>query len=422
MKKAPIGKNEVTRLRELESYEILDTSPELSFDDITALAAEICKTPIALVSIVDSDRQWFKSRYGLDATETPRDVSFCGHAIHTEDIFEITNATKDERFSDNPLVTGGPNVVFYAGYRLRTKGGQNLGTLCVIDHESRELTDTQREALKILARQVMDQLELRRTNISLRRAIEQIDEQNDALETQRMQAFENARLASLGIMAGGIAHEINNPLSIISLASADLKGKLRKEKLDNESVRLACERIDLTVTRINKIIKGLLSVARDSKIDESATVTVAKVIEDAFNVCGEKFAKSGVKASVEGDIQAIVDRRGGQIAQTLINLLSNAYDATLGVETRTIRVVVQDQLDQIVLSVIDSGPGVPRENCKKIMDPFFTTKPVGKGTGLGLSVSKSIIEQHGGDLLLDRSSKETKFDILLPKNCEKEAA
>ncbi len=155
--------NERERLAALERYQVLDTPAEAEFDDLTSLAAHICGTPIALISLVDAHRQWFKSKVGLDATETPRDVSFCGHCIQLPHLMEVPNAREDFLFHDNPLVTGEPEICFYAGMPLATSDGQNLGTLCVMDRVPRQLTAAQREALGRLGRQVMNQLELRLT-------------------------------------------------------------------------------------------------------------------------------------------------------------------------------------------------------------------------------------------------------------------
>jgi len=157
--KPEILKNESARLSALARYEVLDTVCEQEFDDITLLASQICEVPIALISLIDEHRQWFKSRVGLDATETPRDISFCGHAIHQNVLFEVTNALNDSRFADNPLVTGAPNIRFYAGMPIITGDGLALGTLCVIDRKPHELTLRQRDMLVVLARQVMRLLE-----------------------------------------------------------------------------------------------------------------------------------------------------------------------------------------------------------------------------------------------------------------------
>jgi GAF domain-containing protein len=151
---------EVKRLAALSSYNIMDTLPERSFDDITRLAAFICGTKISLVSLVDRKRQWFKSNFGLDAKETPREWAFCSHAINEPDeVLEVGDSRKDDRFKDNPLVVGEPHVIFYAGAPLITTNGYALGTLCVIDDQPNRLSEEQRVMLQSLSRLVVDQLE-----------------------------------------------------------------------------------------------------------------------------------------------------------------------------------------------------------------------------------------------------------------------
>ncbi|MDY0907499.1 ATP-binding protein [Pedobacter sp. CFBP9032] len=168
MSSIPQLPDEIARLKALESYNILDTLSEREFDDLTELSSVICGTPIALVSLVDRNRQWFKSKKGLDVSETHRDHSFCAHAIENpSEIMEIEDAKKDVRFMNNPLVTGQPNIAFYAGVPLVNEDGFAIGSLCVIDSVTRKLTETQRSALKILAKQVMDKMELRRKISSL---------------------------------------------------------------------------------------------------------------------------------------------------------------------------------------------------------------------------------------------------------------
>lgn len=159
---AQLTSDEARRIETLHRYAILDTVPEQALDDLAALAAQICGTPIALISLVDKHRQWFKARVGLKMTETPREVSFCGHAIHQRDLFIVRDATQDERFAESPLVTSEPRIRFYAGAPLVSPEDAALGTLCVIDHVARTLTREQEQALRVLARQVMTHLELRR--------------------------------------------------------------------------------------------------------------------------------------------------------------------------------------------------------------------------------------------------------------------
>jgi adenylate cyclase len=168
MIKPQIPFNETDRINALNSYLVLDTLPEKDYDEITKIAAEICQTPISLVSLIDQSRQWFKSHHGLNATETSRDIAFCAHAINQPgELMIIPDSTKDERFLDNPLVTADPNVIFYAGIPLKNPQGYALGTLCVIDHKPRELSERQQESLKALGNQVVNLLELRKANYDL---------------------------------------------------------------------------------------------------------------------------------------------------------------------------------------------------------------------------------------------------------------
>lgn len=195
--KATLPENERARRAALVEYDILDTLPEAAYDDITHLASELCDAPIAAVSLVDDDRQWFKSSVGLELTETPRDVAFCAHAILDTKMLVVPDAQDDERFAGNPLVTAHPKIRFYAGAPLVTPGGEVLGTLCVIDHVQRHLSDQQTRSLRALARQVMAQLELRRLIVSQRRHRRQLEKANSRLKaaslTDDVSGFHNTR-------------------------------------------------------------------------------------------------------------------------------------------------------------------------------------------------------------------------------------
>lgn len=228
--------NEAERIQKLLDYRVLDTSPETAYDDITRLAAYICGTPTSLVSLVDISRQWFKSSVGLDAVETPRDLAFCAHAILRPEALVIPDAQADERFANNPLVTGAPYIRFYAGAPLITSEGYGMGTLCVIDYVSKQLTVEQIQSLEALARQVVSQLEMRlsvqrieaemvkkeeaqaalqQINLSLKERTETVCQRNQQLEQAlqqlrlaQSQLVQNEKTASLGQMVAGIAHEI----------------------------------------------------------------------------------------------------------------------------------------------------------------------------------------------------------------------
>src|SRR5512138_2320417 len=197
---APLPDNETDRLAALYALDILDSAPEQDFDDIAALASNVCGTPMALVTLVDTDRQWFKARIGTDLTETPRDLSFSAHAILGRDLLVVPDATKDARFADNPSVDMDGGIRFYAGAPLITTDGYALGTLCVIDNIPRTLDVEQQQALRALARQVTSQIELRRHAIAL------------ANTTARLQELERHKDDLAGLLGG----ELRAPLRLIS--------------------------------------------------------------------------------------------------------------------------------------------------------------------------------------------------------------
>jgi PAS domain S-box-containing protein len=198
MKSAPVPANEAARLAELRGYELLDTLPELSFDELTLLASQICGVSVSVLALVDENRQWFKSKVGVDVEETPRDVSFCAHALDQgKTLLEVEDARKDERFALNPLVTGDFGLRYYCGAPLVTSQGVTLGTLCVIDQESRKLTDDQKLALRLLADQAMLQIELRQR---IRQHIER--------EMELHQAQMKLNLALVGAQMGNFEWDV----------------------------------------------------------------------------------------------------------------------------------------------------------------------------------------------------------------------
>lgn len=183
MERARNPENEADRLRALSEYKILGTKPEESYDDITTIASQTCNTPIALLSLVDTDRQWFKSRVGINAEETPRDWSFCAHAIHSSEPLVVTDALNDKRFADNPLVRDDPKIRFYAGFPLQTDADHRIGTLCVIDRQPRPLSEQQMIVMKALARQAVAFLELRKRSIRLIEAFCSLDKAGGLIST-----------------------------------------------------------------------------------------------------------------------------------------------------------------------------------------------------------------------------------------------
>jgi GAF domain-containing protein len=197
--KPKIPSNEPERLQALRRYEILDTEAEKEFDDLCQLASQICNTPIAMISLIDENRQWFKARKGVDATETPRDMAFCAHAILETDVMVVEDASKDGRFSENPLVKSEPKIRFYAGAPLRTPDGFQIGTICVVDRQPGHLSSQQVESLRALSRSVVTQLELRRSFLELHRSSQVRDRLERNVRESERQLFRFLEAVPVGV-------------------------------------------------------------------------------------------------------------------------------------------------------------------------------------------------------------------------------
>lgn len=200
----PTPANEAARLARLRSYDVLDTLPEADFDDFTALASRLLQVPIALISLVDEERQWFKSRVGLEANATPRSWAFCAHAIHSPELLVVEDALADPRFAHSPLVAGEPHIRFYAGCPLVSPDGLALGTLCVIDREPRALSPEDADTLRRLARQLMNLLELRRSNLLQQQAQRLLQRQTAELQRLALVAEHTHNVVIMGDAHGYI--------------------------------------------------------------------------------------------------------------------------------------------------------------------------------------------------------------------------
>jgi len=235
------------------------------------------------------------------------------------------------------------------------------------------------------------------------------------MREQEAKMMAASKLASLGEMAGGIAHEINNPLAIIH-ANGNLLRDLMNENFDKAMGLKITEKIIVTTERVAKIIRGLRAISRNGDNDPFDTSTVEQIIEEALGVCREKFKVHDVTIKIENSCPLTnIECKKVQIIQVLLNFLNNAYDAIEELPERWVKIGVKENQGNIEISVVDSGPGLPPYVREKICQPFFTTKKVGKGTGLGLSISKGIIEAHKGKLSVDDACKNTCFLITLPK-------
>ncbi len=237
----------------------------------------------------------------------------------------------------------------------------------------------------------------------------------DLLEQQRVQLMKNAKMSALGEMAGSIAHEINNPLTIIKGRADQLAKILEKPAFDREKAFQMIQNIDKTTIRIANIIKGLRTFSRSGDSDPMSVSELTGIVAASLELCQEKFKHSSVELKVQAVPLVSISCRESQVSQVILNLLSNAFDAVAEKENPWVEISFKEYSKTIEIHVTDSGNGIPVELEEKIMTPFFTTKDVGKGTGLGLSISKGIIDSHQGKLFLNRRSQHTQFVISLPK-------
>ena len=372
----PLPTDEVGRFAALNSYDILDTAPEQVYDDFTTLAARICGVPIALISLIDKDRQWFKSKIGLDPAETPREQAFCAHAIVDNQLMVVPDASHDSRFDDNPLVTGIPHIRFYAGAPLVTDTGHGLGTLCVIDHVPRELTRDQLASLEALSRQLMTQLELRRAMLLLKEA-------------------ERAKKA----FVANVSHELRTPSTSIRGALALVRDSETNLADDSRELLSAAFR---NADRLLALVNDLLDLERVGSGElavEKRGCVLAPAIERAAETIRPIAGDAGVSLKIEPTpvtLHADPDR----LTQVMINLLANAV--RFSPRGRTVTVGVSPAADRVRVTIDDQGPGVPAAFRKAIFEPFKQVEGSAAhkkgGTGLGLAISHAIVREHGGVL------------------------
>jgi len=398
-----IPKNENKRLESLKKYSILDTLPEKEYDEITELASYICETPISLVSLIDEERQWFKSHHGLKVDSTPKNVAFCAHAINDKNnILIIPDSRKDERFHDNPLVTGDPYVIFYAGIPLISSDGYPLGTLCVIDNKPKKLKDSQLKALRSLSNQLMRLFEARKKALELDKKYYELEMQNKGLE-------DFAHIA---------AHDIKSPVNNIK----QLIDLLQKSHIDqnNHEAKEISQMISNSSTKLTKLIDGILDYSRNSKLlssekeEVNLTSFINEIITSYFTNLSEEI---NFKVISPKNLSVYINKIA--LEQILINLISNAIKYN-DKETCQIEIQAKEEENLIQFNVIDNGQGIKKDELSKIFEIFEVTsnkdKNGLKGTGIGLATVNSLVQGLGGEITVESEfGKGTNFEFTVKK-------
>jgi len=399
MKTPPKPVNEKLRIEALRSYKILDTLPEKEYDDITRIASEICGTPISLLSFIDNDRQWFKSNIGLDATETHRDLAFCAHAIHTPDeLMEVVDARKDERFYNNPLVKDHPGIVFYAGVPLVDSNGCALGTLCVIDQKPRVLSPTQKSSLRALADQIMRLLDLRLAFAKLE---------------QREKALQN-RFNELEKFTYVVSHDLKSPLNNI-LCLSDLLRESSDVLGTENSNHLGM--IHESAETLRGLIDGILKYYKSEQIfsDQLEQFDVKKLLNKVVNLYR---GADQIEFTIEAGADNIFTHKIA-LKQILINLIGNSLKYN---DKPVIKVDISmtETKDYYIFQVTDNGRGIALKDQKRIFDLFTTLDDKDRknqpGSGIGLATVKKLVNQLGGEIHIHSELQEgSRFEFTLKK-------
>ena len=375
-------KQENDRQEALRVYSILDTLPDEDYDNLTAIASEICNTPISLVSLLDNDRQWFKSHHGLEISETPIEYSFCAHAIYEPDeVFVVEDVRQDERFRDNPLVTGEPFIAFYAGVPLLTKEGQPLGTLCVIDRKPRHLTESQKQSLEALSRQVMKLMELRRNKYELQKANQLLEEKNLMLE----------KFASLA------ATDIKSPLKNIKNTYLSFIEKYQ-DQLDTNGLNLLTSIYD-AARKLSSLVDGLKKSSRTEVLikNKKTAVWLKEIEEDITKLYP---ASDDYQIHFFFKSEKVFTNKVA-LQQIMINLVANAikYNDKVIAE---VEVGSREDEQFYEFFVSDNGPGIAPTDRKRIFEMFTVLQPIDRygeyGTGIGLANIKKLVEELGGEI------------------------
>jgi len=382
MKPARLPYNEIERLKALSNLKILDSDIDEDYDNITELASFICGAPVSLISFIDKERQWFKSKKGISANETPRDFSFCAHAIlDPSKILEVEDARKDDRFIDNPLTELDEPVIFYAGIPIKAKNGMPLGSLCVIDHKPNKLSIEQKRALVRLGKQVERLLLLRTMNTNL-------------IKTKKDLKKHNGLLKEFAVV---VSHDLKMPLANVILTSDIIKKKY-DGIIDDKGIKYLdyLKKTSLSMSDyITKILEHYECIAYD--IDDTQYFDINEFLEELIDLLS---IKNNCQINLpEESIEIHCNKIA--LKQILINLIGNSLKYNDKAET-IIDITVSRIEDLFEFKIRDNGRGIEKEKLETIFELFATVGHLDnegkKGHGIGLSTVQKIVDSLGGTI------------------------
>ncbi|MGO4910865.1 GAF domain-containing sensor histidine kinase [Leeuwenhoekiella sp. W20_SRS_FM14] len=392
--------NEQSRILQLEQLQLLESASDPNFDIITRLASVICDVPVALISLVSEDKQWFKSKIGWDLCESDREISFCAHAIlKPKTITIVPDSRLDDRFKDNPLISADFPVIFYAGVPLLTPTGEALGTLCVIDKKPKKLSEVQINSLKDLATQVENLFELRRNNISLVKIEKLLHAKNEQLKT----------------FAGTVSHDMKMPLANMIITTDILKAKYGNHFDIQGNAYLAY--LKQSSFSLSDYIDNLLAYyeSEDLTIQNVEEFNLNDLLEDLIDLLNinEDYIINLPENSLD------LKTNKAAVNQILINLITNSLKYN-DKETGVIDFRCVEDHAYYYVQVRDNGRGIPKEKQQAIFDLFTVASETDnkgkKGNGIGLSTVKNLVNSLGGIITVDSDGKNgTTFDFTIKK-------
>lgn len=411
MSEIKISWDEEKRIAELYSYDILDTKPELDYDDITYLASWICKTPISLITFVDRKRQWFKSTRGLNVTESPREHAFCAYALASDSPLIVEDTLQDTRFVNNPLVKGPPHIRFYVGLPIVTPSGAVLGTLCVIDQEPKKLTKYQVKALKILSKKVTSLLELKKQ----KKIVQSMSESSKLnLQNQNKNLHDYiVNLISVGELSQFLTREMNTPLSMILAKTSKIKNDFINSSNERTIDKKDFEAVTRSVEKIDRTLRLLESFSTKMLNEEPRLVNLKSIIDPVIDLCFDRFRNSEIELRILPYRDQLINCKANQMTMALMHLFLHSYNMMAPYDKKSVELKQTEDANFINLEVAYTCNGQDKAIVEFVLSPSYSIDNY-PCEGMTLFQAKNIVESHQGQMHYELEPHSAKFVVKLP--------